>query len=140
MRIVKLMLVRDRRRKAIPVESPKDAVDYIRRQAKGADREMLFRIDLDSRNVAVGFEVVSVGTATASLVHPREFYKGALLSNAFGVIALHNHPSQQADPSPEDRATTRRLKSAGEILGVNLIDHVILTDDAFFSFREAGLL
>ncbi|MDE2291856.1 MAG: hypothetical protein KGL53_07215, partial [Elusimicrobia bacterium] len=104
------------------------------------DREHFWRVDLDARHHIIGYEVVSVGTLTASLVHPREVFLGAILSKAAGVIVAHNHPSGDVDPSPEDRETTRRLKQGGELLGIPVLDHLIIADAKFFSFKERGLL
>lgn len=86
------------------------------------------------------YELVSMGTVDAALVHPREIWKGALLSNASSVIVVHNHPSGLADPSREDREATRRLVSAGKLLGVPLADHVIVADRGLYSFRAQGLI
>lgn len=137
---VRVMLVREGPVAEYSVSSPKEAFDLLASEAKGLDREQFWRIDLDARSRAVGFEVVSIGTLSSALVHPREVFKGAILNNAAGIIIAHNHPSQEADPSPEDKDTTRRISRAGEIIGIPLLDHVIVTDERFFSFKEAGLL
>lgn len=137
---IKLTLVRDRRGNAVEITSPRDAFELLRKAAQGMDRECFWRLDLDSRNRVISYEMVSMGTLTASLVHPREFFRAALMLPAAGVIAAHNHPSGDCSPSSDDRETTRRLKAAGELLGVPLVDHIILSGDRFFSFREAGLL
>jgi len=141
MKSIRLMVVRDRRcKQEVLINSPKAVFDLLAKEARYQDRERFLRIDLDARHRVLGWEVVSVGTLSASLVHPREFFKAALLSNAAGVIAAHNHPSQDVTPSQEDKDSTRRLKSAGELLGVPLLDHVILSDKKFYSFRDAGIL
>lgn len=138
-----LIRVRRRGRSLCPtIQGPTDVVSLLAPEARGLDRECFWRLDLDARNAVVAYELVSIGTLTAALVHPREVFKGALLANAAGVILAHNHPSDDVSPSPEDRETTARLKRAGELLGVPLLDHVILGSGApaYFSFREAGLL
>ena len=88
--------------------------------------------------------VVSVGTLDASLVSPREVFKGAFLSNTSALILAHNHPSGDPTPSGEDRALSDRLRQAGELLGVDLLDFVIVTDPAegflYYSFQESGVL
>lgn len=113
------------------------------------DREIFAVMVLDARRRVLGVNVVSVGTLSASLVHPREVFKVALLLNGAAVIVAHNHPSGDCSPSEEDREVTKRLRRAGEIMGVALLDHVILPSgnvdprregSAFFSFREHGLL
>src|SRR3990172_1381556 len=107
----------------------------------GADKEHFVMAALDARHRVIGLSLVSLGTLSASLVHPREVFKPALLLNAAAIIVCHNHPSGDATASPEDRSTTRRLVEAGKLLGVMLLDHVILGENEnYFSFRENGLL
>ncbi|MDE2492231.1 MAG: JAB domain-containing protein [Elusimicrobia bacterium] len=96
---------------------------------------------LDSRRRVIGVSEVSVGTLSASLVHPREVFRAAILLNGAAAIVAHNHPSGDPTPSAEDRDATRRLVRAGELLGIPVADHVVLGEGAnFFSFREHGLL
>jgi len=87
-----------------------------------------------------GFKVISTGSLTASLVHPREVWRAALHLCAAAVTFLHNHPSGDPAPSPEDIEITRRLKETGEMLGIRVLDHVILGEERFFSFSELALL
>lgn len=137
---VRLMLVRDGRPAAVHVQSPKEMYVYMRKRARRLDRECVWRVDLDTRQRVLGWELVSMGTLSASLIHPREVFKGALLNNAAAIALVHNHPSSDVNPSAEDREVTRRVQRAGELLGVPLIDHMILSDRAYFSFRESGIL
>lgn len=100
---------------------------------------------LDSRRRVIGMNEVSVGTLSASLVHPREVFRAAILLNGAAVIVAHNHPSGDSTPSAEDRDVTRRLQRAGDLLGIPVADHIVLGEDrddgrGFFSFREHGLL
>ena len=88
------------------------------------DRERFLTLLLDGRHKAIGLEEVSVGTATASLVHPREVFKGVILANAAAFILVHNHPSGDPSPSREDRDVTERLKKASELMGIKLLDHI----------------
>lgn len=108
------------------------------------DREYFVALFVDARQRLIGLEVVAVGTLSASLVHPREVFKGAMLAGAAAVIVGHNHPSGDCHPSEEDREVTRRLRRASEILGVPVMDHVIVSSPdkgpGYFSFREHGLL
>ena len=83
-------------------------------------------------------EVISIGTLTASLVHPREVFKGAFLSNARAILCVHNHPSGRLDPSQEDRDVHERLKAAGELLGVPLLDFLIVSESDFWSASRRG--
>ena len=87
---VRLMLVREGRRRKALINEPKDVLKLLARELRGLDREHFWRIDLDAGNNVLGYEVVSVGTLTASLVHPREVFKGAILNNAAGIIVAYN--------------------------------------------------
>ena len=104
------------------------------------DREAFVSILLDLKNRVLGVHVVSVGSLSASLVHPREVFKAAILTNAASLIILHNHPSGDPTPSREDREITSRLKRCGETLGIPLVDHVIVAAEGYRSFAESGLL
>jgi DNA repair protein RadC len=97
---------------------------------------------LDRKNQVIGLHTVSIGSLTASVVHPREVYKVAILANAAAVIFGHNHPSGDPTPSQEDRTLTARLVAAGKLLGFGVCDHVIVGDGSqrYFSFADEGLL
>ncbi len=110
------------------------------RWLKGKRKEYFTALYLDARNRLLHEEVVSIGTLTASLVHPREVFAPALERGAASVIVAHNHPSGDRRPSAEDRSATQRLAEAARILGIGLTDHVLVTDTGYFSFREQGLL
>lgn len=84
--------------------------------------------------------MISIGHLNASIVHPREMFKEAIRRSSAAVILVHNHPSGDLTPSQEDIATTERLKQAGELLGIEVLDHLIVGDNRYFSFREQGLL
>jgi len=105
------------------------------------DREHFVILMLDQKNQVIGINTVSIGSLTASVVHPREVYKPLILSNAAAVILGHNHPSGDPQPSKEDRAITTRLKEAGTLLGVNVLDHIIVGGDGrYFSFADENML
>ena len=120
-------------------DEPSKVAEIFRSFIGNTDREIFAAILTDSRNKVIGINQVSVGTLSSSLVHPREVFKPAILACAAAIIVAHNHPSGDATPSPEDKVATRRIKEAGELLGIPLLDHVILGEN-FFSFREQGLL
>lgn len=123
------------------VDCAKAAAAIVRAVIGEADREHFVLVVLDARRRAVGVQVVSVGTLSASLVHPREVFKPAILLSAAAIVVAHNHPSGDCSPSSEDRDVTRRLQRAGELLGIPVADHVIIgAGEEFFSFREGGLL
>ena len=98
--------------------------------------EVFHVVHLDVKHRPVREERVSVGVLDGSLIHPREVFAAAVRERAAAVILVHNHPSGDPVPSPEDREVTRRLRSAGGILGIPVLDHVIVGDGTFFSFRE----
>lgn len=104
------------------------------------DREALAVILLDTKNKPIGNYVVSTGTLNQSLVHPREVFKKAIVSSANKIMLLHNHPSGDANPSREDLMVTKRLAEVGEIVGIEVLDHLVIGSDDFYSFREKGNL
>ena len=104
----------------------------------GLDREQFLVCCLDAKNAIIGMNVVSIGSLTLSIVHPREVFKPAILLNACAIIAVHNHPSGDPRPSAEDRTLTTRLREAGDLLGIKLLDHLILGDDRLYSFADQG--
>jgi len=101
---------------------------------------MFIAMSLDVKNQPTNIQICHIGSLNASIVHPREVLKMAILSNAASLIIFHNHPSGQVEPSPEDHEVTKRLKAAGEIMGVELLDHLIIGVDKFLSFKEKGYL
>jgi DNA repair protein RadC len=105
-----------------------------------SDREKFICLHLNIKNRIISFEVVSTGSLTSSIVHPREVYKGAILSNSASVIFMHNHPSGDPEPSIDDIEITGRLEKAGAILGINVLDHIIVGRDGFYSFRQHNLI
>lgn len=102
------------------------------------DKEHFYVMHLSIRSEVKLVEVVSVGTLTSSLVHPRETFRRAIVEGAASIIIAHNHPSGEADPSDEDTKITKNMFEAGQILGIKMLDHIIFTDKNknFFSFRE----
>ena len=116
-------------------EQVADTFSFLQKETK----EFFFSIHLDGKNRINCVDEVSVGSLNQSIVHPRELFKTALLSSAAAIILVHNHPTGDTTPSREDIEITRRLKEAGEILGVKLLDHIII-GDSYLSFVERGLL
>lgn len=105
----------------------------------GADREQFVVMALDAKHKVIGLNRVSVGSLMSSLVHPREVFKLSILLNAAAIIIGHNHPSGDCAPSPEDYALTTRLRKGGELLGIPVLDHLILSDDrTYVSFADSG--
>ena len=123
------------------VISPKDAVRVARAMLLDKNKEHFLGIYLSARNKVIKKEIISIGTLNASLVHPRETFRPALVSRAVSLIVLHNHPSGCIEPSEADVAITKRLKQAGGILGIELVDHVIFdSSDKFYSFSDKNAL
>ena len=95
---------------------------------------------LSTKHRVIAYHEVSRGTLDATLVHPREVFKAALLANAAAIIVTHNHPSGDPSPSPDDMALTRRLVDSGKLIGVDVLDHIVIGDGRYVSFREQGWL
>ncbi|MCU7202828.1 JAB domain-containing protein [Turicibacter sanguinis] len=120
--------------------SPKDAYEMIKEQLEGLDREQFIIACLNTKNEPTNITVVSVGSLNKAIVHPREVFKTAILSNAASIMAFHNHPSGETTPSQQDIQLTNRLYEAGELLGIKLLDHLIIGDGTFTSLKEKGYL
>jgi len=119
--------------------SPKDVWDELK-DIRDHKKEHFVIFFLDSRNQEIKREIVSVGSLNTSLVHPREVFEPAVRHLAAQVIIAHNHPSGDPSPSREDLDITRQLVDAGKILGIEIIDHVIVTKDGFLSMKQKGIL
>ncbi|MCY9545474.1 JAB domain-containing protein [Lysinibacillus xylanilyticus] len=138
--IVQVKLVREKSLlyKERKIRSPHDAYTLMKEFIGDVDREHFVVLCLDTKNQPTCIQVVHIGSLNASIVHPREVLKSALLSNSASIIVGHNHPSDIATPSPEDIEVTERLKDAGKILGIDLLDHLIICTDSFTSLKEKG--
>ena len=121
------------------ITSSSDVYQLFRYLAKET-KEHFLTLHLDSKNKIVCVDQVSVGSLNASIVHPRDTLKSALLSSAAALVFVHNHPSQNADPSSEDLTLTKRLKECCDLLGIRCLDHVIVCEDEYVSFADRGLL
>ncbi|HOW43412.1 MAG TPA: DNA repair protein RadC [Candidatus Omnitrophota bacterium] len=118
--------------------SPQDVFDSLR-DIRESKKEHFVIFFLDTRNQQIHREVISMGTVNASLVHPREVFEPAVKCLAVQVILAHNHPSGDTQPSEDDILVNKRLAAAGEILGIEVLDHIIVARQAFFSFKEHKL-
>ena len=105
-----------------------------------ADKEHFWVFHLDNRLKIKLLELISLGTLTSSLVHPREVFTRAIAERSAKIIIAHNHPSDEAAPSEDDIISTKRLVKAGKIVGIELLDHIIVTSNSFMSFKEKSLL
>jgi DNA repair protein RadC len=122
------------------IKNPEAVCRLIGSSIKEKAKEHFKLILLNSRNKKIGISTISIGTLTTSLVHPREVFKEALAHSAASVILAHNHPSGDPEPSEDDLKITRKLVESGKILGVEVIDHIIVGKNSFYSFREKGLI
>jgi DNA repair protein RadC len=118
---------------------PEDVVPWLA-QWRDARREHFVAFDLNARHQLLARRLVSLGSLSASIVHPREVFQPAVAGSAAGLIVAHNHPSGDPEPSPEDVAVTRRLRDAGELLGIELIDHVVIAGRGWVSLKSRGCL
>jgi DNA repair protein RadC len=121
------------------VNTPEDVVGLCAAQLRGLDREHYWSLSLNVKNRLLKLSEVSIGSLNASIVHPRELFKDAVKVSAASVVVVHNHPSGDATPSGADIQLTRRLVKAGDVLGIEVLDHVVIGDGgAFSSLRDLG--
>jgi DNA repair protein RadC len=123
-----------------PITSMHEIVQAANAILRTADRENMLVFHLNHKYVINAYEVVGVGTTSAVLVHPREVFKSAILSNASAIALAHNHPSGDPGPSQDDLVLTRRILEASKILGIELLDHVIIGHENYVSLRETTKL
>ena len=120
----------------IRINKPSDAYELIKDELVNSDREMLLSIMLTVRYNLIGVETVSIGSITASTTTPRDIFKSAILANAVSIIVCHNHPSGELVPSDEDIKITKQLIAAGELLGIKVLDHLIVSNQGYRSLRD----
>lgn len=127
-----------RRRLAKKLESPAEVYKRAKRLIGKEIQEHFLVFAMNNKNVEVGHKVVTVGTISEALIHPREIFRYAIELGAASVIIAHNHPTGVLSPSREDDATTERLKEAGKIVGIPVLDHIIVTLNGYYSYKEGG--
>lgn len=136
----RVTLVREGR--AIPatefVQTSEGAARILQPLFAGLDREQFLICGLDAKHGLIGINIVSTGSLTLAIVHPREVFKPLILMNAGAGLCAHNHPSGDITPSLEDRVLTKRLREASELFGIPLLDHLILADERYYSFADQG--
>ena len=139
--LVKLYAVKE---KELPygkraLRNPEKVVEFAGQFLENADKEHVLVIAMDAKSKPVGLEVVAIGAVNKAAVELRDIFKYAILSNAFGIIVVHNHPSGNPDPSSEDCVLTEKVQEAGGLLGIPLLDHIILGEEGnYFSFAESS--
>jgi DNA repair protein RadC len=120
------------------VRTPQEAARLLLGEMSYLDREQFRVMNLNARNQVLAVDIVSIGSLSSSPVHPREVFKLSLKRSAASVILFHNHPSGDTNPSGADVEVTRRLKEAGKILGIEVLDHLIIGYNNFLSMKESG--
>jgi len=135
-RRVRVSLVREQAERPYAVRHAGDVVGLLRAFLRDDPRERFAVVYLDTRNRPIAVHEASVGTCDAVQVHPREVFGPAVALSATAIVVAHNHPSGDPTPSAEDRAVTARLKDAGELLGIAVLDHLVLGESRYFSFAD----
>ncbi|MCL6598482.1 RadC family protein [Alicyclobacillus macrosporangiidus] len=131
-------IVRGPARSRLQIRSAEDAAEYVMDRLRHLKKEHFMVLHLDTKHCVIGEEVVSIGSLDASIVHPREIFKPAVKRSASAVLCVHNHPSGDPTPSPEDIAVTKRLCQAGALLGIDMLDHIVVGDGRYVSLRALG--
>ena len=124
----------------IQIKDPKSIVRYYDQYFLYDDREKFCTLLLDTKNIPIANILISIGTLNSSLVHPREVFKAAIKRSANSIILVHNHPSGDPKPSIEDIKVTKRLIEGGNLLGIKVLDHLIIGNNSYISFKEKNLI
>lgn len=130
--------VRPERRSDAPITCAEDVVAWVRPHMQGLEREEVWALLLDAKHRVKGVRIVAIGHLSGAPVHPREVFKEAIRRSSAAIVIAHNHPSGDPTPSPSDVALTKRLRDAGELLGIPVLDHVVLGDGCHTSLKEQG--
>ena len=140
--IVKIKMVKEHSvlYSARRIQSSSDADALVRQFLEELDREAMMVVALNAKSEPTCLQVISTGSLSSSIVHPREVFKVAILSNAYSILLAHNHPSGDTTPSQEDLNITKRIKSVSEIMGIPILDHLIIGSNGYYSFKENGEL
>lgn len=133
-------MARQRHSEKAKLSSPKEIADYYMQDMRYLEYEQVVLLLLDTKCHKITDMILSKGTVNASLVEPREVFVKALRHQAVNVVLLHNHPSKDITPSSADISLTGRLVETGELVGIPVLDHIIIGDNTYFSFREHGML
>ncbi|MGG2201419.1 RadC family protein [Paenibacillus validus] len=122
------------------IRSPQDVFTLLRHEIGYLKHERFIAIMLDTKNGVISTETISIGGLNSAIVTPRELFKMAIRKSACSIVAAHNHPSNDPTPSPEDVQLTERIVEVGELVGIEIIDHCVITADSFYSMKEHGLM
>jgi len=127
-------------KRSIIIRSPSDVFENYQSLFKDQVRERFVVLWLNSANKVIGFEIISEGILNSSLTHPREVFRGAIVSTSASIILAHNHPSDNPEPSQEDISISKQLVESGKIIGIPVHDHIIFAGDTYTSLAERGLI
>lgn len=120
------------------IPSPEDGYNLLKQFLGDVDREYFIVVCLDTKNQPTAINICHIGSLNASLVHPREVMKPAILSNAVSILVGHNYPSGQVEPSQEDINVTKKLVEAGKIMGIDMLNHIVMGEDNFVLLKVKG--
>ena len=126
-------------RKTIRIIKPDDIYNCLKRYAK-SEQEYFIVMTLNGKHEVIGIHIASVGLVNQTIIHPREVFKHAIRENAYAIVISHNHPSGDTTPSEEDNEITLRMKKAADILGFNILDHMIIGKNKYYSYRNVGMI
>ncbi|GAA4854313.1 DNA repair protein RadC [Paenibacillus vulneris] len=133
-------LARSGMNEVVTVRSPEDVSGLLMEEMRYLQKEHFVCLFLNTKNHIIGQETLSMGSLNAAIVHPREVFRAAIKRSSASIICVHNHPSGDPTPSSEDVALTRRLMEAGEIIGIDVLDHIVIGDRRYVSLKEQGLM
>jgi DNA repair protein RadC len=133
-------LARSTHNEAVTIRSPESVANLMREELRYLQKEHFVCLFLNTKNHVIGQETLSMGSLNASIVHPREVFRAAIKRSSASIICVHNHPSGDPTPSPEDIQLTHRLVEAGSIIGIEVLDHIIIGDFKFVSLKEQGYM
>lgn len=133
-------VARSRLPETVKITCPQDAADLLMEDLRHYREEHFVCLFLNTKNQVIGRQTLSIGSLNASIVHPREVFRAAIRRSSASILCAHNHPSGDPTPSPEDIQLTKRLTEAGELIGIELLDHLVIGDNRYISLKEMGCL
>ena len=133
-------IISERRAAPLSIHSPDQIYNFLKKKYGKEQQEHFFVLTLSGSHAVIAIRIVTKGLLNRTLVHPREVFKHCIADNATAVVVAHNHPSGNTEPSNEDNKLTERLKDAGELIGIKLLDHVVFSDKNYHSYLEHGIL
>ncbi len=133
-------IARSKLPETVKITCPQDVADLLMEEMRHYREEQFVCLFLNTKNHVIGRQTLSIGSLNASIVHPREVFKAAIRRSSASILCAHNHPSGDPAPSAEDLQLTKRLAEAGQLLGIELLDHLVIGDSSFISLKEMGCI